>query len=56
MANDGKIFNNPELPWKETAAHGTICDFLEELGFNVTRHAYGLATRSRHELDQEVAW
>lgn len=25
-------------------AHGTLCDFLEKEGFQVTRHAYGLKT------------
>jgi metal-dependent amidase/aminoacylase/carboxypeptidase family protein len=32
------------LAWHETTAHDTICSFLEDLGFDVTRHAYGLST------------
>ncbi|RFU27505.1 hypothetical protein B7463_g8821, partial [Scytalidium lignicola] len=38
------IWENPELAWEEHKAHDLICDFLEEQGFDVTRHAYGLKT------------
>ncbi|KAF3480937.1 aminoacylase 1-like protein 2 [Arthroderma uncinatum] len=33
-----------ELAYKEHHAHDAICDFLEGLGFQPTRHAYGLET------------
>ncbi|KAF7519049.1 hypothetical protein PCG10_010417 [Penicillium crustosum] len=39
-----QIWSNPELAYQEHHAHDTICDFLEEQGFAVTRHAYGLDT------------
>ncbi|KAL2752987.1 hypothetical protein ACRALDRAFT_1052744 [Sodiomyces alcalophilus JCM 7366] len=39
-----KIHDNPELGYKEVTAHDTISDFLEQQGFKVTRHAYGLDT------------
>lgn len=38
------IHSNPELAFQEHIAHDTICDFLESLGYKVTRHAYGLDT------------
>lgn len=38
------IHQNPELAYQEFKAHDTLCDFLEECGFKVTRHAYGLET------------
>ncbi|KAF7537547.1 hypothetical protein G7Z17_g12825 [Cylindrodendrum hubeiense] len=38
------IHENPELAYKEHKAHDAICDFLEELGYQVTRHAYSLKT------------
>ncbi|KAJ5709243.1 hypothetical protein N7493_010577 [Penicillium malachiteum] len=38
------IHENPEPHYEETQAHDTICDLLEDSGFNVTRHAYGLST------------
>lgn len=38
------IHSNPELAFNEYQAHDTICDFLEGLGYKVTRHAYGLDT------------
>ncbi|KAA8909348.1 hypothetical protein TRICI_004541 [Trichomonascus ciferrii] len=38
------IHSNPELLFEEHIAHDTICDFLESLGYKVTRHAYGLET------------
>ncbi|KAJ5219199.1 uncharacterized protein N7498_001298 [Penicillium cinerascens] len=38
------IHENPELAYKEHNAHNAICDFLEGLGYQVTRHAYGLKT------------
>ena len=39
-----KIYSNPELAFEEFIAHDTICDFLEEQGFFVTRKAYGVET------------
>ncbi|KAJ6105022.1 hypothetical protein N7486_003711 [Penicillium sp. IBT 16267x] len=39
-----EIWSNPELAYQEHRAHDTICDFLEQQGFTVTRHAYGLDT------------
>ncbi|KAJ5628817.1 hypothetical protein N7490_011045 [Penicillium lividum] len=39
-----KIFENPELAFEEVQAHDNICDYMEKLGFSVTRHAYGLKT------------
>ncbi|KAK2839206.1 hypothetical protein FQN49_006369 [Arthroderma sp. PD_2] len=38
------IYENPELAYQEHNAHDAICDFLEGLGHQVTRHAYGLKT------------
>ncbi|KAF4449897.1 hypothetical protein F53441_6902 [Fusarium austroafricanum] len=38
------IHENPELAYKEHSAHDAICDLLEGLGYEVTRHAYGLET------------
>lgn len=39
-----QIWTHPELAYKEHRAHDRICDFLEQQGFTVTRHAYGLET------------
>ncbi|KAJ5772567.1 hypothetical protein N7520_003096 [Penicillium odoratum] len=39
-----EIWSHPELAYQEHHAHDTICDFLEQQGFTVTRHAYGLDT------------
>ncbi|KAK4700517.1 Xaa-Arg dipeptidase, partial [Phenoliferia sp. Uapishka_3] len=38
------IHDNPEVAWKEIKAHDALTKFMEEHGFRVTRHAYGLAT------------
>lgn len=38
------IHENPEMAFKEFKSHDAICDFLENHGFKVTRHAYGLET------------
>ncbi|BCS28453.1 M20 family metallopeptidase [Aspergillus puulaauensis] len=38
------IWSNPETAYEEHRAHDTICKFLEEKGFTVTRHAFGLDT------------
>ncbi|EYE91272.1 M20 family metallopeptidase [Aspergillus ruber CBS 135680] len=38
------IWSNPETAYQEFKAHDVICDYLEEQGCKVTRHAYGLAT------------
>ncbi|KAJ5990748.1 hypothetical protein N7522_010955 [Penicillium canescens] len=39
-----KIHGNPELGFKEYLAHDNITRMLEELGFQVTRHAFNLET------------
>lgn len=38
------IHDNPELGYEEHIAHDTLSSLLEECGFKVTRHAYGLDT------------
>ncbi|KAG9256584.1 uncharacterized protein F5Z01DRAFT_634167 [Emericellopsis atlantica] len=38
------IHSHPELGYQETVAHDTITQVLEDEGFQVTRHAHGLAT------------
>ncbi|KAF9769458.1 hypothetical protein IL306_013122 [Fusarium sp. DS 682] len=44
------IHSNPELCYEEVFAHDTICDFLENNGFTVTRHAYGIGTCFEAEI------
>ncbi|KAB8241780.1 hypothetical protein BDV35DRAFT_400737 [Aspergillus flavus] len=39
-----QIHKNPELAFEEFKAHDNITTLLEDLGFSVTKHAYGLAT------------
>jgi amidohydrolase len=39
-----QIHSHPELCYEEVHAHDTICHTLESLGYQVTRHAYGLNT------------
>ncbi|OBT54901.1 hypothetical protein VE04_04534 [Pseudogymnoascus sp. 24MN13] len=39
-----KIWENPELGEQEFMAHDTLCSFLEEQGYAVTRSAYGRPT------------
>ncbi|KAE8340492.1 hypothetical protein BDV24DRAFT_151856 [Aspergillus arachidicola] len=39
-----EIHKNPELAFEEFKAHDNITKLLEDLGFSVTKHAYGLAT------------
>ncbi|KAL1304282.1 hypothetical protein AAFC00_000692 [Neodothiora populina] len=39
-----KIHDNPELRYEEHQAHDNICDFLDDLGYNTSRHTYGLDT------------
>lgn len=39
-----QIWETPELGEHEFIAHDTLCSFLEELGYNVTRSAYGRPT------------
>ncbi|KAH6884570.1 hypothetical protein B0T10DRAFT_579291 [Thelonectria olida] len=39
-----KIYQNPELNYREFKAHDNICHLLEHLGYDVKRHAYGLET------------
>ncbi|BDD60023.1 hypothetical protein MAP00_005190 [Monascus purpureus] len=38
------IWENPEIGKHEFNAHNTICSFMEELGYTVTRSAYGIPT------------
>ncbi|KAJ5760296.1 hypothetical protein N7520_007452 [Penicillium odoratum] len=38
------IYDNPEIAFEEYIAHDTICKFLEDQGFQVTRKAYALDT------------
>ncbi|KAJ5710446.1 hypothetical protein N7488_004602 [Penicillium malachiteum] len=38
------IYENPEIAFEEYIAHDTICNFLEDQGFQVTRKAYGVET------------
>ncbi|KAI9726673.1 MAG: hypothetical protein M1834_008938 [Cirrosporium novae-zelandiae] len=39
-----EIYNNPELGYNEYKAHDAIVALLEKMGFEVTPHAYGIAT------------
>lgn len=39
-----QIWENPEIGKHEFNAHNTICSFMEELGYTVTRSAYGIPT------------
>ncbi|KAF9127619.1 hypothetical protein BG015_004508 [Linnemannia schmuckeri] len=39
-----QIHSNPELGYEEVFAHKILTDYIEERGFTVTRHAYGLKT------------
>ncbi|KAL4862799.1 hypothetical protein BDV12DRAFT_190149 [Aspergillus spectabilis] len=41
---NNQIWSNPETAYQEHKAHDAICNFLEEKGFSVTRHAFGLDT------------
>ncbi|KAJ5918162.1 hypothetical protein N7454_010537 [Penicillium verhagenii] len=38
------IHANPEIAFEEYIAHDTLCDYLESLGFEVTRKAFGVET------------
>ncbi|KAJ5785343.1 uncharacterized protein N7503_010555 [Penicillium pulvis] len=38
------IYDNPEIAFEEYIAHDTICKYLEDQGFQVTRKAYGVET------------
>ncbi|KAM0425305.1 hypothetical protein ACHAPT_009361 [Fusarium lateritium] len=38
------IHSHPEAAYQEFFAHGTITTYLQDLGFQVTKHAYGLET------------
>ncbi|KAF5001093.1 hypothetical protein FGRMN_1287 [Fusarium graminum] len=44
------IHSHPELCYEEVFAHDTICEFLENNGFAVTRHAYGIPTCFEAEI------
>ncbi|KAH7139889.1 hypothetical protein B0J13DRAFT_638954 [Dactylonectria estremocensis] len=45
-----QIHQNPELNYREFQAHDNICDLLEQLGYSVKRHAYGLDTSFEAEF------
>lgn len=47
-----QIHQNPELGFEEFKAHDNITNMLESLGFQVTRHAYGLDTAFVAEYGQ----
>ncbi|KAJ5653416.1 hypothetical protein N7490_000419 [Penicillium lividum] len=44
------IHSHPELCYEEVYAHDTLCKALEDLGYQVTRHAYGLKTSFEAEF------
>jgi metal-dependent amidase/aminoacylase/carboxypeptidase family protein len=44
MLTVSQIWENPELGEHEVMAHDTLCSFLEELGYDVKRSAYGRPT------------
>ncbi|UNI17481.1 hypothetical protein JDV02_003822 [Purpureocillium takamizusanense] len=46
-----EIHSHPELAFKETHAHDTVCGLLESLGYSVTRHAHGLKTWTAFEVE-----
>ncbi len=39
-----EIHEHPELAWEEHHTHDVLTDLMETRGFQVVRHAYGLAT------------
>ncbi|KAG0249580.1 hypothetical protein BG011_009120 [Mortierella polycephala] len=39
-----QIHGRPELGYEEVFAHKTLTDYMEEKGFKVTRHAFGIDT------------
>ncbi|KAJ5832868.1 amidohydrolase [Penicillium riverlandense] len=41
---NAKIHSNPELAFNEFMAHDNITAMLQDIGFTVTKHAYGLKT------------
>ncbi|KAH8655348.1 hypothetical protein BX600DRAFT_552738 [Xylariales sp. PMI_506] len=45
-----EIHGHPELAFKEFHAHDTICNYLEGLGYSVTRHAYSIQTSFECEV------
>jgi metal-dependent amidase/aminoacylase/carboxypeptidase family protein len=44
MLTSVQIYDNPEIAFEEYIAHDTICKYLEDQGFQVTRKAYGVET------------
>lgn len=46
------IHDKPELAYEEFFAHDTLTSFLEEQGFTVRKHAYGLETSFEAEIGQ----
>jgi len=45
-----QIHTHPELAYQEHHAHDTLCNALSNLGYKVTRHAYGLKTAFQAEF------
>jgi metal-dependent amidase/aminoacylase/carboxypeptidase family protein len=45
------IHSQPETAFEEYHAHRVLTNFMESKGFKVTRHAYGLRTAWRAELE-----
>lgn len=45
------LSDNPELAWEEHKAHDKLCSYLEQEGFDVTRH-YKLETAFRASYTQ----
>lgn len=43
------IHSHPELAWQEHRTHDTTAGYMEQAGWSVTRHAYGLQTAWRAE-------
>lgn len=46
------IHSNPETGYKEVFAHDTLTSFLEDQGFKVRKHTYGLETSFEAEFGQ----
>ncbi|OKL61377.1 hypothetical protein UA08_03702 [Talaromyces atroroseus] len=45
-----QIWSNPETAYEEHNIHDALCDFLENEGFQVTRHALGIGHACGHNL------
>jgi amidohydrolase len=47
-----QIHDHPEIGYEEHQAHDNICALYENLGYSVTRHAYGLETSFKVEYGE----